>query len=139
MIGIRDILSISPPRRFWLAAVLFVACLGTSPLQLQAGCGDYVMVTGTANPDADHSAHAAHRPLSPGMPVCHGPNCRQRREAPASPLNRITLDEHSWGCVLVLTEPEAPRVQFFARSPHVVVAICVSRGIFRPPRPTADV
>ena len=138
--GVRDILSTCIPHRLWVIAALLAACLGSPPTQVQAGCGDYVMVTGTSNPDADHTGHAASdRRQSPsGLPVCHGPDCRQRRDVPASPPNRITLDEHSWGWIPVVTQPASFPGQYRVRQQYLVRAMNVSCGIFRPPRPMAD-
>ena len=130
-------------RLFAAAAVLFV-CVVVSPQQAQASCGDYVMVGGHSNPDGtagmgSGSMASGHTGKRTGFPVCHGPGCSQRRELPASPPTRITLDEHAWGWIPELITVKTDSWALFAPSSQPVRAEFLAAGIFRPPRPAADI
>ena len=121
-----------------MVAVLSVG-LVFGPEQAQASCGDYVMVSGHANPDGTMQAHSPGSQSSRGIPTCHGPGCQKQQNVPVSPPTRITLDEHSWGWIpsIVGVKPEASA--FSTPSTHSVHDLYVGTGIFRPPRAIAGV
>lgn len=144
MLNHRHISSDAWSQRLIAGAVVLFACVVFSPQQAQASCGDYVMIGGHANTDgtsAMASGHAGNGQSGKrtGFPVCHGPGCSERRDVPASPPTRITLDEHSWGWIPELITVTTDSWAFFAPSHHPVCAEFLAAGIFRPPRPVADV
>lgn len=125
-------------RRLLTAAAVVCACVWFAPQRVEASCGDYVMV-GHPLQQGDHGSlyGGKHAGKPVGFPVCNGPGCRQRREAPASPPTRITLDEHSWGLPprLVNLTPESS--SFCDLSAESAMALSVASGVFRPPRLTS--
>lgn len=138
------VLSVNFPRqnacsmwcRLLTAAVVVCACLWFAPQQASASCGDYVMVEGHSGHHRDRDAgySTQHQGKPAGTPVCNGPGCRQRREAPVSPTSRVTVDEHSWGLPPRLVNLTLEASLFLDRSTESVAGISVSAGRFRPPR-----
>lgn len=127
----------------FLASVVFV-CL--CPVSAQAGCGDYVVVTGSG---ANHShsligvTDPAHLPLSlsgsshtPLRMPCQGPNCSNRRSlpplAPPAP-QRLAVDQ--WAILPGDVATNASdEIVVPVTDPSLGFAMSHFSRIFRPPR-----
>ena len=123
--------------------IAFVAVLVAGvvfyPKNADASCGDYVLMQEHPGRGNASQLSSEHPEGQRGFPICSGPGCRERREAPASPPTRITLDEHSWGLPAKLVDQAPESCLFGNRSSEPAVAISLATGIFRPPRSVAAI
>lgn len=97
------------------------------------GFGDHDL-SGDSDPSREELASRRHEGGQSGFPVCDGPGCRQRREAPTSPPTRVTVEEHSWGLLPRIVKLTLEASHFVDLSIESATAFSVATGIFRPPR-----
>lgn len=126
-------------RHFLVAAGVIVTCLVASPESAHASCGDYVIIGGAQSGAHSDSAPMAssHSGSNRGIPMCRGAGCQQRRHAPASAPQRITLEERGSSWLPELPTSASESWALCAPSEQPLCAIVLATGMFRPPRTTA--
>lgn len=119
-----------PPIGAVATAILVVACFALCPERLQATCGDHLVVQGTAE------AQLVPESKLPPQP-CHGPNCSQAPQLPASPVSLPSIEPTESQQMLTVSfipqpdSPDSARLVFDSRNEQPTILVS---GIFHPPR-----
>lgn len=135
---------VQAPRLIRLTVFVLVTlgCWLLDVSQVQAGCGDYVMIGNHAaaqhRPTGMASSLHESSPLDQNLPApsrCPGGICSQRDHLPVSPpAPTITLEHEQWASLVTDLEMTGPQVASMNRDSFTIRPDNHGLSILRPPR-----